>query len=113
LTPWIIAPEHRQAPPWQKVLTLTFARDRLGFHPDPSKPPSSIPPSAEASSTAAANGANPLPSPSAPDQFFRQEYLCEFVADDFAYFDPDAAADACRPRNLGGSLASNEPIPIS
>ena len=33
-----------------------------------------------------------------PDQQFRQEYLCEFVAADFAYFDPEAVADAFRPR---------------
>ena len=31
------------------------------------------------------------------DQMFRQEYLCEFVAADFAYFDPDAIDDAFRP----------------
>ena len=29
-----------------------------------------------------------------PEQFFRQEYLCEFVAADHAYFDPDAIDDA-------------------
>src|SRR5262249_48133394 len=31
-----------------------------------------------------------------PDQSFRSEYLCEFVAADFAYFDPEAVADAFR-----------------
>ena len=30
------------------------------------------------------------------DQMFRQEYLCEFVAADFAYFDPEAVDDAFR-----------------
>ncbi len=30
------------------------------------------------------------------DQTFRQEYLCEFVAADFAYFDPEAIDDAFR-----------------
>ena len=30
------------------------------------------------------------------DQMFRQEYLCEFVAADFAYFAPDAIDDAFR-----------------
>lgn len=48
-----------------------------------------------------------------PDQSFRQEYLCEFVAADFAYFDPDAIEDAFRPRNPDGSLASAKPAPIS
>ena len=32
------------------------------------------------------------------DQVFRQEYLCEFLAADFAYFDPEAIEDAFRPR---------------
>jgi hypothetical protein len=35
-----------------------------------------------------------------PDQHFRQEYLCEFVSADFAYFDPEAVADAFRKRPL-------------
>ena len=30
---------------------------------------------------------------------FRQEYLCEFLAADHAYFDPEAVADAFRPRS--------------
>ena len=30
------------------------------------------------------------------DQAFRSEYLCEFVAADFAYFDPDSVAAAFR-----------------
>ncbi len=47
------------------------------------------------------------------DQYFRQEYLCEFTAADFAYFDPDAVRDAFRKRNPDGSLASTEPVPIS
>jgi hypothetical protein len=34
------------------------------------------------------------------DQTFRQEYLCEFVAADYAYFDPEAIDDAFRPRPL-------------
>ena len=29
-----------------------------------------------------------------PDQTFRQEYLCEFVTADFAYFDPESVARA-------------------
>ena len=33
------------------------------------------------------------------DQMFRQEYLCEFLAADHAYFDPEAVADAFRPRS--------------
>jgi hypothetical protein len=32
------------------------------------------------------------------DQTFRQEYLCEFLAADYAYFDPEAIDDAFRPR---------------
>jgi Terminase large subunit, T4likevirus-type, N-terminal len=32
-----------------------------------------------------------------PDQFFRQEYLCEFVSADFAYFDPEAIDRAFAP----------------
>ena len=31
------------------------------------------------------------------DQKFRQEYLCEFIAADHAYFDPEAIDDAFRP----------------
>lgn len=30
-------------------------------------------------------------------QYFRQEYLCEFVAADFAYFDPETVEKAFRP----------------
>ena len=54
------------------------------------------------------------------DQNFRQEYLCEFVAADHAYFDPDAVADAFRKRPahpasapVGTSPPSPMPTPLT
>jgi hypothetical protein len=43
------------------------------------------------------------------DQTFRQDYLCEFVAADYAYFDPEAIDDAFRPREDRISHDHREP----
>ena len=44
-----------------------------------------------------------------PDQSFRSEYLCEFIAADFAYFDPEAIEDPFRKRPPGsGNLTTGD-----
>ena len=42
------------------------------------------------------------------DQVFRQEYLCEFLAADFAYFDPESIEHAFRPQPAeGGTVGAD------
>jgi hypothetical protein len=41
-----------------------------------------------------------------PDPIFRQEYLCEFLAADFAYFDTELVDKAFQPRDENGDLLS-------